>query len=68
MGTEAKDTPAVETQTYRDTMNTNEQIEARLRRVESRLVQLMIHLGMDPYNKMYESLGQSMPRRAPIQD
>lgn len=26
----------------------------RLRRIESRLVQLMIHNGLDPYSKTYE--------------
>jgi hypothetical protein len=30
-----------------------ENIEKRLRRIESRLVQLMIHLGLDPYGKVY---------------
>lgn len=30
-----------------------ESIEARLARIESRLVQLMIHLGLDPYRKTY---------------
>lgn len=27
----------------------------RLARIESRLVQLMIHLGLDPYEKTYEA-------------
>lgn len=27
----------------------------RLARIESRLVQLMIHLGLDPYGKTYEA-------------
>ena len=30
-----------------------ESIELRLARIESRLVQLMIHLGLDPYRKTY---------------
>jgi hypothetical protein len=29
-------------------------IEKRLRRIESRLVQLMIHMGLNPYAKTYE--------------
>jgi hypothetical protein len=29
-------------------------IEKRLRRIESRLVQLMIHMGLNPYSKQYE--------------
>ncbi len=28
-------------------------IQTRLTRIESRLVQIMLHLGMDPYRKMY---------------
>lgn len=28
-------------------------INERLVRIESRLVQIMLHLGMDPYKKMY---------------
>jgi hypothetical protein len=27
--------------------------QTRLTRIESRLVQIMLHLGMDPYRKMY---------------
>lgn len=30
-----------------------ERIEDRLARVESRLVQLMLHMGLDPYTKTY---------------
>lgn len=29
-------------------------MEKRLVRIESRLVRLMIHLGIDPYEKMYD--------------
>lgn len=29
-------------------------VEKRLRRIESRLVQLMIHMGLNPYAKTYE--------------
>ena len=29
--------------------------KTRLTRIESRLVQIMLHLGMDPYRKMYEA-------------
>jgi hypothetical protein len=31
-----------------------ENLERRMARIESRLVQLMIHLGADPYEKKYE--------------
>lgn len=30
------------------------EMEKRLVRIESRLVRLMIHLGIDPYEKMYD--------------
>jgi hypothetical protein len=30
-----------------------EAIEERLVRIESRMVQIMLHLGMNPYQKMY---------------
>lgn len=33
---------------------TNSELAARMARIESRLVQLMIHQGLDPYNKVYE--------------
>lgn len=33
----------------------NETERRRLARIESRLVQLMFHLGMDPYAKFYDS-------------
>ena len=32
----------------------NKDIEQRMVRIESRLVQLMLHMGLDPYNKVYE--------------
>jgi hypothetical protein len=32
----------------------NSELAARMARIESRLVQLMIHQGLDPYNKVYE--------------
>ena len=35
---------------------TNENVERRLVRIESRLVQIMLHLGIDPYERMYEKL------------
>lgn len=31
-----------------------ESVERRLVRIESRLVQIMLHLGIDPYERMYE--------------
>lgn len=34
-------------------MNTK-QLQDRLIRIESRLVQIMLHLGMNPYEKMYD--------------
>jgi hypothetical protein len=34
-------------------------IEKRLRRIESRLVQLMIHMGLNPYSKQYD--GDEVP-------
>ena len=37
-------------------MDTTEQ---RLIRIESRLVQIMLHLGIDPYKKMYEQFDKS---------
>ena len=30
-------------------------LENRVRRIESRLVQLMLHLGLNPYEKCYEA-------------
>lgn len=30
-------------------------VQTRLTRIESRLVQIMLHLGMDPYRKMYDA-------------
>lgn len=33
---------------------TNSELAARMARIESRLVQLMIHQGLDPYTKVYE--------------
>lgn len=35
-------------------MMRDEPIERRLARIESRLVTLMIHMGIDPYERMYE--------------
>lgn len=32
----------------------NQSIEKRIIRIESRLVQIMCHLGLDPYAKTYE--------------
>jgi hypothetical protein len=32
----------------------NKELEQRMVRIESRLVQLMLHMGLDPYNKVYE--------------
>lgn len=37
-------------------------IEKRLRRIESRLVQLMIHMGLNPYAKVYEGDEADKPR------
>ena len=34
----------------------SEPIEQRLARIESRLVQIMLHLGIDPYVKTYDNL------------
>lgn len=46
---------------------TNKQLAARLVRLESRLVQLMIHMGVNPYGKQYditrETAGQHLPGR-----
>ena len=33
----------------------NESIEDRLKRIEARLCQLMLHLGLDPYQKTYKA-------------
>ena len=33
-------------------------MEERLIRIESRLVQIMLHLGMNPYQKAYEATNQ----------
>jgi hypothetical protein len=38
-------------------------IEKRLRRIESRLVQLMIHMGLNPYAKTYD--GDEAPEAKP---
>lgn len=32
----------------------NVELERRLARMESRIVQIMLHLGIDPYKKMYD--------------
>lgn len=37
-----------------DSHPSNSELAARMARIESRLVQLMIHQGLDPYNKVYE--------------
>lgn len=37
-------------------MTRDEPIERRLARIECRLVTLMIHLGLDPYERMYDAL------------
>jgi hypothetical protein len=34
----------------------SEPIEQRLARIESRIVQIMLHLGVDPYRKAYDNL------------
>jgi len=34
----------------------NEPIERRLARMESRIVQIMLHLGIDPYQRMYNNM------------
>lgn len=39
---------------YHSTAEVLERLEVRLTRIESRLVQLMIHVGLDPYEKKYE--------------
>lgn len=41
-------------------------IEKRLRRIESRLVQLMIHMGLNPYAKVYEGEEFDTPRKDAI--
>ena len=33
---------------------TNNELEARMARIESRLVQLMLHFGLDPHKKVYD--------------
>lgn len=40
--------------TQSDSHPSNSDLAARMARIESRLVQLMIHQGLDPYNKVYE--------------
>lgn len=40
--------------TQNDSHPSNSELAARMARIESRLVQLMIHQGLDPYNKVYE--------------
>lgn len=39
--------------------NDLEHIERRLARIESRLVQLMIHMGSDPYGRTYDNLSSA---------
>lgn len=36
-------------------MKSPETIEQRLIRIESRIVQLMLHLGMNPYERKYDA-------------
>lgn len=67
MGTETQSTAGTQTQTHEDAMTQTDLLEQRMRRIETRLVQLMIHLGMDPYTKMYDSLDRSA-RRTHTQD
>jgi hypothetical protein len=46
-----------------------ERTEQRLRRIETRLVQLMLHFGLDPYFKVYDGPGQPVePRKYYEQD
>jgi hypothetical protein len=45
-----------------------ERTEQRLRRIETRLVQLMLHLGLDPYSKVYDGPGELTVRRYAEQD
>lgn len=40
--------------TPNDSQPSNKDLELRMARIESRLVQLMIHQGLDPYVKVYE--------------
>ena len=37
-------------------------VEARLARIESRLVQLMLHFGLDPYTKTYDASYMTPPK------
>lgn len=41
--------------THKSTAELLEELAERLTRVESRLVQLMLHVGLDPYQKTYPS-------------
>ena len=41
-------------------------IDRRLARLESRLVQLMLHMGLNPYEKAYDA-NQHQPRPYPRQ-
>lgn len=38
-------------------------IEKRLRRIESKLTQLMLHMGLNPYKKVYD--GDELPEGKP---
>lgn len=40
-----------------------EEIVLRLTRVETRLVQLMLHQGLDPYKKTYDDHGPAGPEQ-----
>ncbi len=44
-------------------MTHEESIERRLARIESRLVQLMIFLGADPYERAYDNLASAKHTR-----
>lgn len=33
----------------------NQTVDERLKRIESRMVQLMYHFGLDPYKKVYDA-------------
>ena len=49
---------------YNDAKTVNE-IAARVARIESRLVQLMLHVGANPYEKTYERDQQAPRKRVP---
>ena len=43
-------------------------LEARLTRIESRLVQLMLHFGLDPYTKTYDASYLTTPKSPPKEE